>query len=566
VGKARATENILKTTVNLRDDDGQERRRGAPRRLVAIIPTSARLRYSELLRALEEAYPVRFTGSTGSDIDSADAVIAFPGERRPNRLRVPCLVLKGPVTEGDRGSSFTVEMSRAGGLDRALHGQRLLENDARPPAQVAIDKDWRVLAVAAGKPIWAQSDADGVSYETASALPSELEDYEFLRDHLTAGRFWSLLPIVHFLKKISQDVSQTSEVRRACFVIDDPNLRFPSYGYVSFPDLARDARECNYHVAVATIPLDLLFPGRRALSIFQAFRSELSLVVHGNDHVRRELERCHSVSEAERLILSAVARVERFEERARIRIDRVMCPPHGGCSPETLVALFRCGFLGLAASRPFPWDGFADQRRWRLGGWLPAQLAGGGLPVIPRYPLSRNLDDLVFRALLGQPLILYLHHGDLRNGLHQLRAAAERVAELGDARWMSLASISRANALCRELDGVATVTLYSRDVRLARPAVPTVRVEVPRSLGTRELVRLVVNGENHDVEVGTDGAASITLANPPTSHELRIQISALDHVAAATMRDWRPRAWPLARRAMAETRDRMLPLIRDLRV
>jgi hypothetical protein len=551
--------------TRLPDYDGQERRGGPPRRTVAIIPGAARLRYSELLRALEEAYPVRFAGSSESDIDSADAAIAFPGERRPDRLRVPCLVLKGPREESEQGSSFTVEMSRCSALDRALHGQKLLENDARPPTPVAVDKGWQVLAVAAGKPIWARNDAEGMGCETASALPSELEDREFLRDHLTAGRFWSLLPIVHFLKKISSDLSETSQARRACFVIDDPNLRFSSYGYLSFPELARDARECDYHVAVATIPLDLLLPGRGAVSVFRSFRSELSLVVHGNDHVSRELERCRSAVEAERMILSATARVGRFEERSGIRVDRVMCPPHGGCSPETLAALFRCGFLGLAASRPFPWEGFADQRRWRLGGWLPAQLAGGGLPVLPRYPLSRNLDDLVFRAVLGQPLILYCHHADLRSGLDPLRAAAARVAELGDVRWMSLASITRGSALCREQDGVATVTLYSRDVRIPRPAVPTVRVEVPRVLGAGDRVRLVVDGESHDVQVGTDGGASVTLANLPTDNELRIQISAPGQVAAATIRDWRPRAWPLARRAMTETRDRTLPLVRELR-
>ncbi len=265
-----------------------------------------------------------------------------------------------------------------------------------------------MLATVAGKPVWVQSDADGVHHETASALPVELEDHEFLRDHLTAGRFWSLLPIVHFLKKLSCGVWTQSHIRPACFIIDDPNVRFSSYGYLSFPELARDARECNYHVAVATIPLDLVAPGRRAVGVFRSFRPELSLVVHGNDHVHRELERCRNAGGAERVLASALARVGRFERRTGIRIDRVMCPPHGGCSPEMLAALFTCGFLGLAASRPFPWDGFADQRRWRLGGWLPAQLAGGGLPVIPRYSMSRNLDDLVFRAFLGQPLILYL--------------------------------------------------------------------------------------------------------------------------------------------------------------
>jgi hypothetical protein len=242
-----------------------------------------------------------------------------------------------------------------------------------------------------------------------------------------------------------------------------------------------------------------------------------------------------------------------------------MCPPYGGCGPETLAALFKCGLLGLAASRPFPWDGFTGQRDWRLGGWLPAQLAGGGLPVIPRYSLSQNLDDLVFRAFLGQPLILYCHHGDLRVGLEPLRAAAARVAELGDVRWMSLGSIAERNALCSERDGVATVRLYGRDLRLRRPSARTVRAELPRVFMASDRIRLVVDGENHDVQTRADGTASATFANRSTSDELRIHIAARPSVAAATIRDWRPRVWPLVRRAMTETRDRTLPLIRDLR-
>jgi hypothetical protein len=549
--------------TRLPHDEGRKQGTAAPRRIVAIIPGSARHRYTELLRALEEAYAVRFVGSSASDVDSADAVIVFPGEQGSDALRVPRLVLEKPG--GKRGLSFTVEMSRCLGLDRALHGQRLLEAHACPPAPVVVDSGWRALASADGKPIWARTEADGMDCEIASALPLELEDHEFLRDHLSAGRFWSLLPVVHFLKRISSGASERPHAHNACFVVDDPNLRFSSYGCVSFPDLARDARECGYHVALATIPLDLLLPGRGAVGVVRTFRSELSLAVHGNDHVRRELERRRSAVEADRLILSADTRVRRFEKRTGISIERVMCPPHGRCGLETLSALFRCGFLGLAASRPFPWDGFADQRRWRLGGWLPAQLAGGGLPVMPRYHLNRDPDDLVFRAFLGQPLIVSLHHEDLCDGLEPLRAAAARAAELGDVTWMSLASIAGGNALCREQDGVATVVLYSRDLRIPRPAAPTLRVEVPRTLGAVDLVRLVVDGMRHDVQADADGSAAIKLSNPQQGAALRIQISAPGQVAAATSRDWRPRAWPLARRAMTETRDRALPFVRALR-
>jgi hypothetical protein len=280
--------------------------------------------------------------------------------------------------------------------------------------------------------------------------------------------------------------------------------------------------------------------------------------------VYRELERHRSAAAAERMIMSAAARVARFERRAGIRIDRVMCPPHGGCSERTLTALFRCGFFGLAASRPFPWEGFSDHLRWRLGGWLPAQLAGGGLPVLPRYPLERSLDDLVFRAFLGQPLIIYCHHGDLRHGLAPLRAATARVAELGEVRWTSLASIARSNAACRVTDGVASVTPYSRDLRVRRPAAPAIEIEIPRTFGARDVLRISVDGMPRDVRLRAHGSGTVFVADPATHGQLRIRFHAPSDVAPATLRDWRPRAWPVARRAMTEVRDRTLPLVHTL--
>ncbi len=88
--------------------------------------------------------------------------------------------------------------------------------------------------------------------------------------------------------------------------------------------------------------------------------------------------------------------------------------------------------------------------------------------------------------------------------------------------------------MCREHDGVATVTLYARDVRLPRPAATRVRVEVPRVFGASELLRFVVDGESHDVCVDGHGRASVTLADLPPGDELRIQISGPGHMAAAT--------------------------------
>jgi hypothetical protein len=529
--------------------------------MVAILAGQSGWRDGDIWRALEEALGLAFVDA--DRLAQADAVVALPGAPAPERLPVPCLVLEPAANE--RRSPFVVEMSRCDDVDRALRGQRLTEEVGRPPAEVPVAAGWRVLATTGGRPVWARCTGAGGDREIASADVPVLGEREFLRDHLTAGRFWSLLPLVHFLKRVSGGVAVRPRALDACFIIDDPNPRLGSYGHVGFAELARDAREHGYHVAVATIPLDLVLPGRRAAGVFREHPGELSLVVHGNDHVRRELEGPASPAAADRIVRSATARVARFERTAGLRVERIMCPPHGACGAPMLGALFRGGFLGLAASRPFPWDAFADHARWRLGGWLPAQLAGGGLPVVSRYLLTRNLDDLVFRAFLDQPLILYCHHSDLRDGLAPFHAAVARAAGIGNVRWVSLASITRRNAVCTVRGGVAAVAVYSRDLRIPRPRASTIRLQVPRVFGGSDPLPIAVDGRRYDVPAASDGGYALVTDPSDAAGELRVRICGGGEAGAARFRDWRPTAWPLARRMLTESRDRALPVVHALR-
>jgi hypothetical protein len=535
---------------------------GIRTRTVAVIPARAAERYPELWRALEEAYPVRFVHRRAGDLTPADAAIVFPGDRAPERFHGPCLELHAEPPHRP-GATLQVELCTSDALDRPLRGQTLAEHDRGAPVPLGGVDGWQVLATAEGSPIWARRAAAAEGERVAAAaVPRELGEREYLRDHLTAGRFWSLLPLVQFMRRVTGDAPPRSAPLQACIVIDDPNVHRPAYGYVNFPDLAEDARNCGYHVAVATIPLDLLAPGHRAAGVFRESGSHLSLAVHGNDHVHRELDRPRNADEADRIVRSATERVARFERRVGIRVERVMCPPHGACGAHMLRTLFRHGFLGLAASRPFPWDSFSDHRHWRLGGWLPAQLTGGGLPVLPRHPINRSLDDLVFRAYLGQPLIVYCHHGDLRDGLDPLREMAAKAAELGDVRWSSLASITRRNAVSDERDGVAAVTLHSRDVRIPGLRPPVVRIDVPRVAGGGDVLHLVVNGVSVEAPADRSGAYSVTTAVRPDGRGLHVRIAAPAGGRRPVSRtDWLPRPWPIVRRVLTESRDRALPVL-----
>ena len=243
-------------------DDGHEELSDARLRRLAVVPVSALESHRELWRALEEAYPVAFVARRGDEMGQVDAAVCFPGHSLPERLRVPCLMLERASAARAR-DPFSVEMSRSSDLDRTLRTQRLLEREAAAPAVLEAERGTDVLAAVEGNPIWVRRPTAG-GREVAAAVPAELDDREYLRDHLTAGRFWSLLPLVHFLKRLCGGICDPPRPIDACFIIDDPNPRLGSYGHVRFAELARDARDLGYHVAVATIPLDLILPGRRA--------------------------------------------------------------------------------------------------------------------------------------------------------------------------------------------------------------------------------------------------------------------------------------------------------------
>ena len=235
---------------------------------------------------------------------------------------------------------------------------------------------------------------------------------------------------------MTKTTSWTPPPLRAAFIIDDPNLHWPSYGYVDFLDLARHAHAHRYHASMAIIPLDLWYFDRRAVRIFRESAAELSLVVHGNDHVRAELAQPRPEREALGLVAQALCRVSRFERRTGLQIDRVMVPPHGDCNDTMFDALARAGFDALSWS-PKPSSA--------ISGWEVADVAPGGLPSIPRTLLG-DRDDLPFRAYLDQPIVLEGHHTDLADGLDLLQEAAGDVNGLGE-RHVELPRGNRPNEL-----------------------------------------------------------------------------------------------------------------------
>lgn len=561
------------------------------RKLIGVMPASAAEERRELLAVLEQVFPVRFQGRELGELHDLDGLlaVALTSQQNPRQEagreqdagfeqetgfeqeagfehnlagRCPCLVVwssGGPP----RRSRMTVELAEDAQLARALRGRALSEEcAAASPAPVPLDGD-RVLAHASGRPLWWRRGGECDWVHHSVFCPLELGDGEALRDRLRAGHFMGLAPLLHLIQHVCKGVAWEGRPQRAAFVVDDPNLHSRSYGYLNYRRLVAHAERHGYHVALATVPLDGWRFSRRTADLLRASPA-VSMLMHGNDHIAGELGRLTDDREALHVLAQALRRIAAFERRCGVAIERVMVPPHELCSTAALAAMFRLGFEGACIGRRHPWRdarSLAALGEARLLKWYPADLLDGGLPVIPRYPIELSREDLVFRALLGQPLILFAHHGDFADGLDLLAQRAAEINGLGETRWESVGEIARTNFLTRCSGRTLYVQMSCRRALVhIPPQVDTLRVETP-SLTEGERQRWLAHGASCVALHRAEGrwCSGPLRVTPGSQIELALQS---DHpVAAETVAAPRRTPWPLVRRLLVEGRDRARPML-----
>jgi hypothetical protein len=422
--------------------------------------------------------------------------------------------------------------------------------------RVRADVSGDVLAQAGDVPVW---EMERGRIRTRSLLaPAELDFDEPLRERLRSGRFLALLPLVWFLRSLHGQAQWCPPPLRASFIFDDPNLHALTYGFIDFRELAAWTRRRGTHVTFAMVPLDGRFAASRAVELFRR-EPGLSLMIHGNNHIKRELERDWRPEERLALLEQALARIGSFERRTGVPVSRVMAPPHGHCAEASADSMRALGYEALCAGHSYPWLPQPPPDR-PLAGWGISEIVAGGLPVLPRLPLARDPSELVFRALLGQPLIVYGHHGDLREGLDPLDIHTDAIERLGDEiRWCSLEEMARSNYATRAISDGLELRPYSRLVEFTAPEGCSVLRVSPPPDGLDLL--------DHPVRWRclADGPRAWQRVSPGED----IPVRPGDHLrlalGAPAIRPGLPssRLWTagaLARRAATELRDRMQPV------
>ncbi len=528
-------------------------------RLVGVHPGAELRRRPRLFAALSQAFPdVRFEGREASETAGLDALIEFGGEgeaRGAAAAGVRALAALG--AESEPAAATVVDFGAVPGLDRRLHDQSLPDCHLDDIAALARGHNAEVLASVAGVPVWVREGR----LDLVAVAPAELAEAEPLRDRLGRERSLALLPLLELLRELTAETAWQAPPLRAAFLLDDPNLHWPSYGFLSLPQLGRHAAEHGYHLALAMVPLDARIAHPKAAQLLRE-RSEISLCVHGNDHFGGELGRAQEQGEALALAAQALRRIEAFEHRTGVPVSRVMVPPHEECSEAMAAALARTGFAAISMTRPFPWLS-PPPRHWltsaesgALVGWDSADVTASGLPVLLRHPFAEahfSPAELALRAYLDQPLILYGHHDDLADGLDVLAERSATVNRLGAVRWGSLGDLAAANVPWRLEGDLLRLRPYSRKIAINIPSEANQAViELPKG----------ADGELVETPSGTVPAGEHFAVTGGTSLVLRLRRP--DAISPDDVAPPPRRPWPLVRRLAGETRDRVAPTLHRL--
>lgn len=497
--------------------------------------------------------------------DDVDGMITIgASEEEIERVRatsLPVLSFGSPL-EATSDSVDPVIFSGSKCAPSALRGRSFGGNEPRRFQALHPHPGEQVLATLDGLPIVTAASTNGRRFLRCGLPFPTLEAKEDLFDVLSAQRFPLVVPVVEFFREVTDDQSWLVALR-ATLMMDDPNLHWPTYGCIKYGPLAASGTTHHYHTAMATVPLDSWYTHPNAARIFRQNPNQLSLLVHGNNHIHAELAQKRTGAECVSYLRLGERRVRRLEARSGVPVSRVMAAPHGACSETMLSAMVDVGFEAAVISAG-SLRRYNPNRPWIKTLGIAATENIGGLPVIPRFRISSSCQSRILAAAyLRQPIIPVGHHWDLVNGLGLLESTADFINSLGAVEWCDLQTLARSNYATRLRGDELQVRLFSRRVVISiGPGVRRLRVE--KSWASDSYPELIdVRRDGASLACEWDGEAVGTVLDSEGILEIIVGRTASIPQDAPLPGSG---VWPITRRVLGECRDRLYPLRESLRM
>ncbi len=520
---------------------------------IGIIPEAEFSGRARLWEGLGALFSIEFAAGG----EGADGLIAFC-ETREEAVRITngfrsLAFLKDEDAPTSLSQRSEIELTSAVDLAECLRGRTLPHEPFEHVARLEEQVEDKVLARHGNEILWIRSGRGNHSLDLAAVSPPCLRDDEYLFQYFESENWLRLLPLLHFCRELSGWIFPPI---RACFMFDDPNLHWSSYGYIDFAELAAHARANNYHVSFATIPLDRWYVHRGTAALFRENAKWLSLCAHGNNHLYFELTETKKTSEQNALAAQAMRRISELEASTGLKVSRVMTAPHGACSQTMASAFLRAGFEAGCISRSSIMGRNPESRWSPWMGLAPAEFLGEGLSVMPRFHMLWDQTYILFSAFLGQPIVPVGHHQDCAGNYELLEKLAGLINSTGEVKWMEMKAISRSNYLTRQSGDTLRVKMFSRRVKLDVPAgIKALELECPWLGNATAQFALLEDGIVKSTHTSTE---SIPVIGGRTIEVRALPIQSQNDAAIPELPT---PLWAYARRHLCEGRDRLAPLV-----
>ena len=437
-------------------------------------------------------------------------------------------------------------------IHRAFRGASLTDTSLNECASVPQSPE--ILAEVEGRAVWSVEAASGCTAHHAGIALPNFEKNDFFHAHFRNNQWFAMVPLLHFLRELLGAEGWKTAEPRATFIIDDPNFHHRSYGYVDFALLIKHAKTHNYHATVATVPLDTWYFNRKVAALFQAHPQQVSVMIHGVNHLANELARDYSGDEALSLLANGLRRIAAFEARSGLKVDRIMAAPHGAFKESIVEPMLRLGFEAGCVS-------IGSLARWNAGKeWAPylgipmtQALGDEAFPVFHR--IGTNETDIRLSAFLGHPVVIATHHHDYVNHFARIEFLARIVNEVAAPRWMSIKDISRSNYLSSTVNEVLYVTPYTRRMKVPLPPHTKTIQLMDSPFFPEATIQLKEQSEKESCFIG-----GVQLEYSVSNNILELRVLPKNPVDCQSVAGYPLGLWAVTRRLLAEGRDRAEPV------
>jgi hypothetical protein len=447
----------------------------------------------------------------------------------------------------------TVRFASSTAIHRSFRSAQVV--DASLKTFGALPQSLEPLAEVDGQPVWGVAPTNGRQCHHVGVPLPWFAETDFFQAHFRASRWFAMVPLLHFLRHLLGPDGWKVAEPRATFIIDDPNFHHRSYGYIDFAELMKHAETHNYHATVATVPFDTWYFNRKVAALFRAHRQQVSVMMHGVNHLADELAREYTEDGALALLAVGLRRIAAFEAQSGVKVDRIMAAPHGAFKESMAEPMLRLGFEAGCVS-------IGSLTRWNTGkNWPPdlgipmAQALGRqAFPVFHRT--STNETDIRLSAFLGHPVVIATHHLDYVSNFARIESLAKMVNEISSPRWMSAQDISRTNYVSSVESDVLCITPYARRLKIAfGQGIRAIQL-TPSPFCPEARINLREQPTENAPLVGGD-----RLEYSASNNVIELHVPPRDPVAYQSVAPYPLGPWAVTRRLLAEGRDRVIPML-----